>query len=49
VGAVIRQRLASTITDAKTNFFIQCSWEFPKWRSIFKHPLAKRATVVLGG
>jgi hypothetical protein len=36
------------ITDAKTNFFIQCSWELPKWRSIFKHSLAENATVQNG-
>jgi hypothetical protein len=25
--------LANAIADAKTNFFMQCSWEMRKWRS----------------
>jgi hypothetical protein len=37
--------LANAITDAKTNFFMQCSWEFPKSRSILTHSLAESATV----
>jgi hypothetical protein len=37
--------LAKAITDAKTNFFMQCSWEFPKSRSIFAHSLAECSTV----
>jgi hypothetical protein len=41
--------LANAIADAKTNFFIQCSWELPKWRSIFTYPLAKSATALGGG
>jgi len=49
VGAETRQMLANAITDAKTIFFIQCSWELPKWRSIFKHSLAENTTVLLGG
>jgi hypothetical protein len=48
VGAETRQMLANAITDAKTNFFIQCSWELLKWRSIFKHSLAENTTVVFG-
>jgi hypothetical protein len=27
--------LASAKTDAKRNFFIQCSWENRKWESVF--------------
>ena len=46
VGAETRLRLAKAITDAKTNFFIQCSWELPKWRSIFKHSLAECTTAL---
>jgi len=30
MGAETRLRLAKAITDARTNFFIQCSWEIPK-------------------
>jgi len=30
VGAGTRLKLANAITDAKTNFFIQCSWEMRK-------------------
>jgi hypothetical protein len=26
--------VANAMTDAKTNFFIQCSWEIPKWKSM---------------
>jgi hypothetical protein len=37
--------LANAITDAKTNFFIQCSWELPKWRSMFNHSLTDCTTV----
>jgi hypothetical protein len=36
--------LASAITDAKTNFFIQCSWEKLEWDSRFKHSLAEIST-----
>jgi hypothetical protein len=25
--------LANAIADARTNFFMQCSWEIPKWGS----------------
>jgi hypothetical protein len=24
---------ANAIADAKTNLFMQCSWELPKWKS----------------
>jgi hypothetical protein len=34
VGAVTKQKLAVAITDAKTNFFMQCSWVKQKSRSI---------------
>jgi hypothetical protein len=30
VGAGTRTMLAKAITDARTNFFIQCSWEIRK-------------------
>jgi len=49
VGAETRLMLANAITNAKTNFFIQCSWELPNYRSIFKHSLAEIATVQLIG
>jgi hypothetical protein len=41
--------LANAITDAKTNFFIQCSWELPKSRLTLSHSLAEDATVLKGG
>src|SRR5580700_4548182 len=41
--------LANANTDANTNFFIQCSWEVPKWRSKFMVPLVKTSTVLVGG
>jgi hypothetical protein len=47
MGAETRLRLANAITDAKTNFFIQCSWELRKWRSMFKHSLAECKTAFL--
>jgi hypothetical protein len=28
--------LAKAIADAKTNFFMQCSWELPKWNGYFR-------------
>jgi hypothetical protein len=37
MGGTTRLMLANAITDAKYNFFIQCSWELPKWRSMFMH------------
>jgi hypothetical protein len=40
MGVATRVMLASVIIDAKRNFFIQSSWEIPKWESIFKHSLA---------
>jgi hypothetical protein len=30
MGAEKRLRIANAITDVKTIFFIQCSWELPK-------------------
>jgi hypothetical protein len=38
--------LANAITDAKTNFFIQYSWELPKWRSMFKYLLTESETAL---
>jgi hypothetical protein len=28
---------ANAIADAKTNLFMQCSWELPKWKSKLAH------------
>jgi hypothetical protein len=28
---------ANAIADAKTNLFMQCSWELPKWESKIAH------------
>jgi hypothetical protein len=33
--------LANAIADAKTNFFMQCSWEIQKWKSRIAHSPAK--------
>jgi hypothetical protein len=38
MGAATRLMLAHVITDAKTNFFIQYSWEMQKSSSVFKTP-----------
>jgi hypothetical protein len=38
--------LANAITDAKTNFFMQCSWELQKSRLVLTHSLAEFATVL---
>jgi hypothetical protein len=35
MGDENRLMLANAIIDAKTIFFIQYSWELPKWRSMF--------------
>jgi hypothetical protein len=48
MGVDTRLMLASATKDAKTNFFIQCSWEMPKWNSIFKHSLTERSTPLFG-
>jgi hypothetical protein len=44
-----RLRHADAITDAKINFFIQGSWELPKYRSILKQSLAECKTALLDG
>jgi hypothetical protein len=41
--------LANAITDAKTNFFIQCSWELPKSNFKLMPVPAKSPTVLDGG
>jgi hypothetical protein len=46
MGAEMRRMLVNASMDVRTNFFIQSSWELPKWRSIFKHSLTERATVI---
>jgi hypothetical protein len=40
-GVETRQMPANAIADAKTNFFMQCSWELLKWKSQPAHPPAK--------
>jgi hypothetical protein len=32
---------ANAIADAKTNLFMQCSWELSKWKSQLAHSLEK--------
>jgi hypothetical protein len=44
-----RLTLANAIIDAKTIFFIQYSWELPKWRSMFKHSLTVCPPIFRGG
>jgi hypothetical protein len=46
LGAVTRLTLAKAITDAKTNFFIQCSWVLPKWKSKLMRSIAKNTRPV---
>jgi hypothetical protein len=46
MGGTTRLMLANAITDAKTNFFIQYSWELPKWRSMFKYLLTESETAL---
>jgi hypothetical protein len=41
--------LAKAITDANTNFFMQCSWELRKSRLVLTHSLAEFATFVGDG
>jgi hypothetical protein len=41
--------LANAITDAKTNFFMQCSWEMQKSRLMLMYSLAEYATVLKEG
>src|SRR5689334_1134202 len=39
--------LATAIADAKTNFFMQCSWELPKWKLLLSQPQPIYATALL--
>jgi hypothetical protein len=49
VGAITRLRPANAIPDAKTNFFMQCSWELQKSKLKLTHPQAESATVLCIG
>jgi hypothetical protein len=49
MGAERKLRLTNAITDVKTIFFIQCSWEMPKWKSIQKRSLTECKTALSGG
>jgi hypothetical protein len=49
MGATARLMPANAITDAKTNFFIQCSWELPKWKSMLLRSLPQFSTAFRRG